>query len=111
MTALILTEVVRRCDEIAARPKPPAWRTWESGPDAEDREYGPRYSPTWFGEVDEAARVRFLRAVYGLHAAGLVAAVKSEGGRLERVKITDEGRAAAAEMVSQQRPKPSRRKR
>lgn len=105
IAAKILAEVARRCAEIAARPKPQAWQIWAVRRDADDREYGPRYSPAWFGELHEADRVRFLRTVYRLHAAGLIAAVKSEGGRLDRVQITDAGRAAVAEMKRDAQPK------
>ena len=81
LAAMVLAEVARQCDAIRNRPKPPAWKTWEALPD-DDREYGPRYSPTWFGDVTatEAGRVRLLRAVYRLADAGLLTIVKSEGG-------------------------------
>lgn len=42
--------------------------------------------------------MRLLRTVYRLAGAGLLTLVKSEGGRLERVRLTDEGRAAVAEL-------------
>jgi hypothetical protein len=65
--------------------------------DDADREHGPRYSPTWFGDATatEAGRVRLLRSVYRLAGAGLLTIVKSEGGRLERVRLTDAGGNAA----------------
>ena len=99
LAAMVLAEVARQCDAIRNRPKPPAWKTWEALPD-DDREYGPRYSPTWFGDATatEAGRVRLLRAVYRLADAGLLTIVKSEGGRLERVRLTKAGRDAAAEL-------------
>jgi len=40
--AMVLIKLALREAEIAARPRPPAWKTWESRPDADDREYGPR---------------------------------------------------------------------
>jgi hypothetical protein len=99
LAAPVLTELVRREAVIAARAKPPAWKKWEARPDADDREFGPRYSPSWFGYAGdtEARRVRLLRTVYRLAEAGLVTVVKSEGGRLERLRLTDAGRAAVAE--------------
>lgn len=100
LAALILRAVAQRQEEIDTRPQPPRWKVYEAAGDADDREYGPRYTPTWFGErgETEARRVRLLRTVYRLADAGLLAVVKSEGGRLERVRLTDEGRAAVAEL-------------
>jgi DNA-binding PadR family transcriptional regulator len=50
--------------------------------------------------VDEAGRVRALRTLYRLSADGLLTLVKSEhGNRLQRVKLTDAGRAAVAELA------------
>jgi hypothetical protein len=97
LAALVLAEVARRCEAIRDRPRPPAWKTWETRDDDDDREYGPRYSPTWFGEVTatEAGRVRMLRTVYRLAEAGLLTLVRSEGGRLERVRLTKAGTKAA----------------
>lgn len=66
---------------------------------ADDIVYGPLYSPGWFGErgATEARRVRLLRTVYRLDSAGLVDIVKSDGGRLERLRLTKAGRSAVAE--------------
>jgi hypothetical protein len=101
LAILVLTELARREAEITTRPRPPAWRVWDARPDADDREFGPRYSPTWFGDAaaTEARRVRLLRTVYRLADAGLVAVTKSEGGRLERLRLTADGRAAVAQTV------------
>ena len=100
LAALVLVEVARRCDAIAARPKPPVWKTWETLGDDADRAFGPLYSPQWFGDATatEAGRVRLLRTVYRLSDAGLLTIVKSEGGRLERVRLTKTGRQAADEL-------------
>jgi hypothetical protein len=97
LATMLLNELARRESEIAARPRPPAWKTWEARPDADDREYGPRYSPTWFGDraSTEARRVRLLRALYRLADAGLIDLTKSEGGRLERIRLTTAGKDAA----------------
>lgn len=98
--ALMLAEVLRRCDEAHARPRPPRWKTWEVREDDDARELGPRYSPGWFGAAaaTEAGRVRFLRTLYRLADAGLVLVEKSKGGRLERVRLSDAGRDALAEL-------------
>jgi hypothetical protein len=102
LAVLVLTELARREAEIAARPRPPAWRVWDVRPDADDREYGPRYSPAWFGDAatTEARRVRFLRTVYRLADAGLVAVLKSEGGRLERIRLTATGTQTVADLTT-----------
>lgn len=88
----VLLAVARQGEAIRARPRPPAWKTWAVR-DAADRERGTRYSPTWFGALaaTEAGRVRLLRTVYRLAEAGLLTAVKSDGGRLERVRLTTAG--------------------
>jgi hypothetical protein len=102
LAALVLLEVQRRCEAIRTRPRPPAWKWWEARDDDADRECGPRYSPTWFGgaTATEAGRVRFLRTVYRLADSGLLTVVKSEGGRLERGRLTRAGRDAVTELVS-----------
>lgn len=101
LATMVLVELARREAEIAARPRPPAWKTWEAGPDADDRDYGPRYSPAWFGDTTttEAGRVRLLRSLYRLAGAGLVAILKSEGGRLERIRLTPSGTRAVADLT------------
>ena len=100
LSAIVLAEVARQCEAIRNRPKPAVWKVWEISADADDREFGPRYSPTWFGDATatEAGRVRFLRTVYRLADAGLLTPEKSEGGRLERVRLTRAGWDAAAEL-------------
>lgn len=100
LAALVLAEVARREAAIATRPRPPAWKTWEARPDADDREYGPRYAASWFGDATatEAGRVRMLRTLYRLADAGLVEITRSPGGRLERVCLTAAGRDAIADL-------------
>src|SRR5947207_4752541 len=106
---LVLLEVARQCEAIRARPRPPAWRWWDVRDDDADREYGPRYSPAWFGgaTATEAGRVRVLRTVYRLAEAGLLTAVKSAGGRLERFRLTEAGREAADERAKAATPTPA----
>lgn len=100
LAKVVLIEVARHCEAVNARPKPPAWKTWETGDDDANRRFGPSYTPAWFGDVTltEAGRVRVLRMVYRLAEAGLLTVVKSEGGRLERVRLTKAGGIAVAEL-------------
>jgi hypothetical protein len=100
IAAAVLTELAKREEEITTRPDPAKWKSWEWRELADDREYGPLYSPTWFGELNEAGRVRHLRTVYRLADAGLLVVVKSEGGRLERVQLTGAGKAAVQELAA-----------
>lgn len=100
LAALVLRTVAEQLEEIATRPEPPKWHTWAWRELLDDREYGPRYSPTWFGELSEANRQRTLRTVYRLSEAGLLEVVKTENGRLERVNLTKAGKAAVAEMLA-----------
>lgn len=96
----ILIEVDRQCKAVESRPRPPEWKTWTLEKYEQDLEYGPRYSPTWFGELarTEAGRVRILRTIYRLSEAGLLVLVKSEAGRLVRLRMTPKGEAVASEL-------------
>lgn len=100
LARLALLEVDRQWEAARSRPRPPAWRCWALQEYENDLEYGPRYSPTWFGDLTgtEAGRVRVLRTLYRLADAGLVIVVKSEGGRLERLRLSPEGREAVASL-------------
>jgi hypothetical protein len=97
LAELVLTEVQKQCDAARSRPRPPAWQTWLVCRHEADIVLGPCYSPTWFGNLTatEAGRVRLLRVIYRLSNAGLLTLVKSEGGRLERVRLTTKGIRAA----------------
>ena len=99
LDATVLNEVARQEAQIRRRPRPEPWRRWDVQRDEEDRERGPLYSPQWFGALaaDEAGRVRFLRTVRRLEAAGLLAIGRSPAGKLERVKLTKAGRKAVAD--------------
>lgn len=92
----ILTELAAREAAIAARPEPPAYRSWDRHNWQLDREHGPRYSPSWFGEgaSTEAGRQRHYRAVRRLGGLGLLEEVVTPGGRLVRLKSTPAGREA-----------------
>ena len=100
LVRMILIELEKQSEAARSRPRPPAWQWWAVRDYELDLEFGPRYSPTWFGEVatTEARRVRALRGIYRLEAAGLLEIFKSEGGRLERVRLTPAGSEAVAEL-------------
>jgi hypothetical protein len=100
LARLVLLEVARQTEAARSRPRPPRWQTWNVWLYEADLEYGPKYSPTWFGDLTatEAGRVRTLRAVYRLSDAGLLLLTKSEGGRLERVQLTEAGQRAVDEL-------------
>jgi hypothetical protein len=93
---LILVELYARELEIAELPDPPAWKRWEVEPLQLDREFGPSYSPTWFDDLTatNAGRQRFLRAIYDLEGRGLLEVIRSQRGRLERLRTTEAGRKA-----------------
>ncbi|QDV34100.1 hypothetical protein [Tautonia plasticadhaerens] len=100
LARLVLIEVQQRCEAIRSRPRPPQWKCWSVLKHDLDVAHGPCYSPRWFGDASatEAGRVRLLRAVYRLADSGLLTIVKSEGGRLERVRLTASGDEAATEL-------------
>lgn len=93
LAVTVMREINRRLSEALARPRPPAWRKWDVVADHGDREFGPLYSPQWFGDLTAAVAVRqrVLRSVRRLADAGLVNVFRSHGGRLERVRLTDAG--------------------
>lgn len=104
---LILIECQTRQDAIAATIGAP-----ESGSILERTEQnnarlnGPRYVPSdWFGEdgkpLPEAERVRFLRAVHKLASAGFLAVTRNGAGRVERIRLTQSGRAEVGRLVDQ----------
>ncbi|MBA4068195.1 MAG: hypothetical protein C0501_31740 [Isosphaera sp.] len=99
----LLAECSRRQQEIAARKSPPKWQAWAVRDWEDAREYGPRYLPSgWFTGgrelLPEKFRVRFLRAVRGLAARGLLTPTRT-GNRLTHVKLTAEGQRVAAELA------------
>lgn len=95
----ILREVLKREAAVKRRPKPEKWQRWLMNADADEREYGPRYSSyEWFGDLSDANRVRLLRVLYALEDAGMLVPVKSENGRLQHVRLTAAGRKAAMKL-------------
>lgn len=101
LAKLVLLEVALQCGEAKQAPRPPAWQTLAVWEHEDAIEYGPRYTPTWFGDMadTDARRVRILRTIYRLAGAGLLAVVKGEGGRLQRVRLTEAGDAAVEAML------------
>jgi len=51
LARLVLIEVEQRCEAIRSRPRPPAWQCWTVREHDDDLAHGPRYSPTWFGDL------------------------------------------------------------
>ena len=100
LAGTVISELSRRCEALKASPKPPTWQIWAVRELEADRDRGPRYSPSWFGDVaaTEAGRVRVLRTVRALADAGLIVVGRTEAGRLDRVKLTEAGEIAAAEL-------------
>ncbi len=104
-TVLILTTLARLEAEIAASKRPPAWRTWEVDDDKEAREHGPFWSDVTALADADAERVRLGRARDALEKAGLVACHRHEySGRVKRVRLTAEGKKAAAEAAREHAP-------
>lgn len=93
--------------EIAARPQPGAWQRWERDELDHLKRYGPLYRPSeWFGggrPIPEKYRVRYLRAINKLIAAGLLTGATTEGNRLAHLRLTEAGAQAIA-------PRPKRAK-
>jgi len=96
----ILLECLRREREIAARPEPRPWFEWEVQAHEDDVLFGPKYRfGEWFGDHPNRVRQAYLRAVYELGGEpGLLELTRSGGGRLERVRLTDEGRVVAEQL-------------
>lgn len=96
----LLREILARtlALEKAKRPTAPDFRGQEDFD--EQKANGVRYRPTeWFtseGEgMPEADRVAYLRATHKLIRAGHLIGVRSDGGKLQFVSLTDAGRAKA----------------
>jgi hypothetical protein len=72
VTALL--EIDRRHAEALAGPRPPVRRKWAVVADHGNREFGPLYSPQWFGDLTatEAGRQQVLWTLRRLAEAGLV---------------------------------------
>jgi hypothetical protein len=108
----ILICVSDRHEEARAAPRPPDWRRWEVERHEEDLRFGPRYSTVqWFGSLaaSNAQRVACLRTVYRLGDAGLLEIIKKGwGDKVDRVRLTDAGRAVVAKLRKDDTPAPER---
>ena len=102
INAAILVALAAEEEQAAAQPEPPKWKTWEKREYDDTARYGTLWRPGLVGDLaaTEARRVRTLRCLHALHAAGLVVITVSEGNRLWRVQLTDEGRAAVAALTA-----------
>ena len=99
--ARILVECRARHYAITVAAEPPDWKPYEVREHFDGVEHGPRYLPgEWFGRLSDAERQRYMRAVYDLDAEGLLVAFKTEGGRLQRIKLTPAGETKAAELTA-----------
>jgi hypothetical protein len=103
LASFVLSVTAERCAEVQSRPRPPDWRVFEIERYEADQTLGPEYSPQWFGGVTqtEAGSRRVLRTIYKLSDAGLLTIFKSEGGRLERVRMTRKGLKAVKSIRNQ----------
>src|SRR5262245_41446589 len=79
----------------------PRW-PWHLEELAVQREHGPAWhAGEWFGpDLPEVKRQRYVRAVKGLAAAGLLVSHKHYA-RLSHVRLTPEGERLARELTSQ----------
>jgi len=100
---LVLRTIDAKHREARAATPPPLWLPLRSEEHRDAVAMGPRYSPQWFGDLaaDNAGRVRLLRTVHELVDAGFISATFSDGGRLQRVKLSEAGEAAVAELNRQ----------
>jgi hypothetical protein len=94
----VIQECHRRTLEVRSRPRAPAWQKYLNAELDELLDHGPRYSSVdWFDAHTEAARVRMIRAVARLAAAGLVVRVTT-GNRLTHLHLTDAGERLAEDL-------------
>jgi hypothetical protein len=99
------TEILVRCHELQAAhrhvKRPHAVYKWERMLWDETREFGPIYLPSdWFGEIPNAIRQRYLRAIAALERAGLVTTWATYGRRLSRLKLTPVGEAEVERLAA-----------
>jgi hypothetical protein len=93
LVEFVLITVQARQEAVRSRPHPPRWHWWEVNAQEADLELGELYSPSWFGAIasTEAGRLRMLRLIHKMAERGQVTITRSEGGRLQRVKLTAKG--------------------
>ena len=98
----ILATIHANQEAAEEAPEPPAWKVLAHERWQEAREFGPRYSPIWFGDLaaDEALRTRILRRIHALDSAGMVQIVRQpHSGRLRSVVLTGAGLLALANLA------------
>jgi hypothetical protein len=99
----ILRECLKREAAAAAAPEPPRWQSWTWIPWADEQDFGPTFSATdWFDARDDAARMRWTRALRRLEAAGLVQCHRGEySRRIRHIRLTPTGKAAAEKLQAE----------
>jgi hypothetical protein len=96
----ILIGCLVRAGQLASN-EPPAWAYWEHDAWLEEIEHGPRYGcGAWFGDVSEARRMRFRRAIDSLAARRLLVPWRAAGRRLTHVRLTKQGERVARRLAA-----------
>lgn len=100
--AAVLLECRRRTLALETDPEPPAWKPWEVAAWLEQAEHGPFFSaPDWFDTNADHMRMRYLRAIADLDAAGLLVRYCRWGRKLTSIRLTADGMTLAAELETQ----------
>src|SRR5262249_25878155 len=90
---------------LALETAEPEW--WERGAWLEQVEHGRALSiPDWFDTDADFMRMRYLRAVADLEAAGLLVRFCRWGRKLSHIELMAEGMKAAAELGAWPKPMP-----
>lgn len=110
----VLAEVLKRTLAIEKAKRPTGPFEYRERDRYEDEKLnGPRYlTSEWFNNdepLPEARRVRYLRSTHRLIRSGLMTGVRSEGGKLVNVHLTEKGRKVALELAGEGK-KPARKR-
>jgi hypothetical protein len=98
----ILTDLAALEAEIAAAPPAKSWNYFAAREQEEGRAHGPRWSAITGRAESDAERMRLTRALRGLEGAGLVECQRHQYcGRVRRVRLTESGQKAVAEVVAE----------
>ena len=97
----LLIRCLELTNEFATYEKPAEWQTWVYDDWLAEATHGPRYLiSAWFGPLRERDRVRYRRAIDNLEADGLMVTHRQWGTRLTHVKLTEAGKALAAQLTA-----------
>ncbi len=100
--AEILIECRRRMIALETDPNPSPWKTWEVSARLEQAKHGPFFSvPDWFKTKADHMRMRYLRAIADLEAAGLLVTYRRWERKLTAIRLTDVGLALSCELATQ----------